>query len=383
MLRRFSRHGPIGLDIGAAGVKLLQFSQAPGPPVILAAAHVAIDVEVRESATREAAVCRAIEEALRRHSFRGREVVSALGVGEFQMKSIRLPKMPAEELASAIEFEAQDRFDVGGRTAQFRHLSAGDVRHGNELKEEIIVFAARDDVVQSRLALLESLRLRPIALDIVPCALARGFARFLRRTEDAQAVNVFVDVGWQATQIVINRGAEVSFVKLVEIGGRQFTDAVARALGLDIPQAADLRTRIIREAAGRRAGDEPSVSQDILAAVADAQRPLVEQLQKDVQLCLRYFAVTFRGRRPESITFTGGEAYEPSLIRSIAENCDIPCLTGHPLRGTMCAEPQSALQARAYQPAWAVACGLALRGSRWVGGPATESIAESRPAATA
>jgi type IV pilus assembly protein PilM len=354
------------VDIGTSSLKVLQFADDAGQPAVVAAAHHQIPWSIEDPAERRGAIERALEESLRQEPFQGREVVSALGINSFQIKSIRLPKMPAEELASAVEFEAKDRFDLGGQEAQIRFVTAGEVRHGNELKQEIIVFAARDEEVQAHLGLLEACKLQPVALDITPCAVARSFIRFLRRAEDAQAVNVFMDVGWRGTTIVITHGAELTFLKVIDIGGEHFSSAVAKALNTTMEEAADLRIRIMRGDGGRRSTDTAPVPDDVQAAVGDAIRPMVERLSRDVQLCLRYFAVTFRGQRPESLTFVGGEAHEPSLTKIIGGAVDIPCTIGYPLRGVGRVGLVGGRDRRSFQPAWTVASGLALRGSPWV-----------------
>jgi type IV pilus assembly protein PilM len=370
VLNRSTKLSPIGLDIGGATLKLIQFRDEAGQPVLQAAANA--DLPPAGDPGRGEAVARAIEQALKTQPFRGRHAVTALGPGEFQIKSIRLPHMPADELASAVQFEAQDRFELGGRSAQFRHFPAGEVRHGNELKDEIIVFAAPEDTIRERLALLESLKLEPLAIDLAPCAMARSFVRFLRRAEDARAVNVFIDVGWRATSIVITHASDIAFLKLIDVGGQHFTEAIASSLGLGHAQALELRLRIMRQACARRDEDPAAVSAEIRNATSDAVRPLIERLQRDVQLCLRYFAVTFRGRRPDCLTFVGGAAHEPLLAATIAEAADLPTAIGHPLRGIGRLDALAAREQRSFQPAWAVACGLALRGSRWV---AAEALA--------
>jgi len=364
MLKRRTKCGPIGLDIGASSIKMLQLTGAGREPAILAAAHLEIAptaVDPGES------VRTAIAAALRRHPFQGRRVVTALCGDEFQMKNIRLPRMPKAEMASAVEFEAQERFAFGGRPAQIRHIPVGEVRHGEELKEEIIVLAAFDEVVEARLAMLESLKLRPMAIDIAPCAVARNFARFLRRAEDVNAINVFLDVGQRGTSVVFMRGVEISFLKRIDIGGKSLNNAVGKAMGISAHEAADLRVRIMREGGGRRAADHSGVPEEIRASAADAVRPLIERLSRDVQLCMRYFAVTFRGRKPESLTLVGGEAHEPSLMAILSEAIDVPCLIGHPLRGIGGIGLLGGSDRRSLQPAWAVAGGLALLGSPWIG----------------
>ena len=134
MLKRRSKHGPSGLDIGASSIKMLQLSDVGRQPSILAAEHREIP---GGGAERSDFILAVISEALRYKPFVGRDVVLSLGSGEFQMKNIRLPRMPASELASAVAFEAQERFGFGSDAAQIRHIPVGEVRHGEELKEEV------------------------------------------------------------------------------------------------------------------------------------------------------------------------------------------------------------------------------------------------------
>jgi len=366
VLRKRMKAGPIGLDIGASSIKMLQIADEGGKPCVLASMQHDLASPGSGDADPRAAIRDVVAAALRNHPFKGRDVVTAFGCGDFQLKSVRLPRMPPDELASAVEFEAQDRFDFGGKPTQIRHLPVGEVRQSGELREEVVVFVASDERVAARIELLESLKLRPIAIDAAPCAAARSFVRFLRRAEDAASINVFVDIGLRGASIIVTRGAEVSFLKTMEVGGGLFNDAVAKALGVSKEEAADLRVRIMREGAGRRAEDRNSVPEEIKTAAADAVRSHIERLSRDVQMCMRYFAVTFRGQKPESLTIVGGEAHEPTLTTILSDAIDVPCMIGHPMRGIGRLGAIGERDRRTFQPAWAVVCGLALRGSQWV-----------------
>ncbi len=370
MFKRSRQHGPIGLDLGASSVKLIQFSEAQGRLTLVAAAHQDLPMTDDAQASQNAAAL-AIRGLMATHPFEGREVVTALGHREYQLKSIRVPPMPPEEMESAVTFEAQERFDLGGAPAQFRFLEAGEVRHGNELKHELMVFAAPDSVVWERLTFLETLKLDPVAVDLSPCAVARSFVRFLRRAGDVSAVNVFLDVGRRGTTILVTRGSDLVFLKVIDVGGQAMTEAVARGLAIPLNKAGRLRLAILRDQSGRRGDAACTVPAEVRAAVADAVRPTADQIAKDVQLCLRYYAVTFRGQRAESVTLVGGEAHEPALLKALQDAIDVPCMTGYPLRGVQNLGDLTSREERAFHPAWGVACGLALRGMACVSSPSS------------
>lgn len=367
LFRRQSNLGPVGLDIGASSVRMLQLGDHDGEPFVQAAA--CFELPPAASPEERAELLPGlIRDALGGHAFYGRDVVAGLGSTEFQVKNLRLPTMPPEEMETALEFEVQDRFELGPEGGQFRYMPAGEVRHGNEMKEEVIVLATKNDVIQARLGLLQKAGLRPTAIDVSPCAVARSFVRFLRRSEDANAVNVFLEVGRRGTAVIMLRGTDISFLKVIESGGAEMNAAVAKVLNLSEPQAAELRVQIMRESAASRVVTASPVSEEIKSRVADAVRPIAERITRDLQLCLRYFAVTFRGQRPDGITLVGGEAHEPALKRAVAQLVDAPCTIGDPLRGVHRAELAAGSEARTLQPAWTVAMGLALRGTPWVRG---------------
>jgi len=338
---------------------MLQLAHGGREPAVHAAAFEEISRDAWAGAMRPEAVKAAVADGLRHASFRGREVVTCLSSGEFLLKSIRLPPMPAEDMASAIEFEAMDRFNLAAGAAQYRHIPAGEVRHGNELKQEVIVFAGLTEAITARISMLEGLRLRPLAMDASPCAMAQSFVRFLRRADDMHLVNVFLEVGYKATAVVITHGDEITFLKVVDVGGEHLNQAVAGALSVTPQEAARMRVRVMRQEGGRRSDDRAAVAEDVCLAMGDALRPSIERLAREVQLCLRYFAVTFRGQRPASITFVGGEAHEPQLAKVMGESTDIPCTIGNPLRGLAHAGMAGGPDRRTLAPAWATAVGLA------------------------
>ena len=374
MSLRHRNLGPIGVDIGASGLKMLQCERCDDRPVVIAAAYHALPAGLSAEQRLNSAFA-ALTSALATRRFHGRRITTALSPREFQIKSLRLPRLPAEELAAAVAFEAQERFALGEDGGEYRHLTAGDVRQGTEIREELIVFGAPNHLIQERLNRLCALHLSPQAIDAAPCAMARAFSRFLRREEDAAAVNVFVDVGRSGSCVVLTRGPHVVFVKPVEVGGAMFDDAVAQRFNMTPEAAHDVRLSAMHHGP---CGDEPAQSERIVSGGDDGQtsstlvrdeliealRAPVEQLGKEVQLCLRYFAVTFRGQRPDTVTLVGGEAAEPALRAWIPTILDLECVVGDPFRGMHVAVPDGLPEGPAFRPAWSVAVGLALRDAR-------------------
>jgi type IV pilus assembly protein PilM len=146
---------------------------------------------------------------------------------------------------------------------------------------------------------------------------------------------------------VIVEGDHTLFVKYIDIGGRDFDDAVAQHLDMPKNEAIALR----RNNGDRRADQQ---DEEVAQSVAEATRPVFEKLISELSLCIRYHSVTFRGKPLMRAVLGGGEANE-SLCNLLSRRLDLPCDLLAPLREFS----EQTRSQRAGQ--WDVAAGLALR----------------------
>jgi type IV pilus assembly protein PilM len=354
---------PIGLDIGTTTVRLLQLAGTERDLRVVDAAKFVIpqDVKVLPDRRREV-VTGGLRRLLKEHSFRGREVVMALAPGQLAIRNVRLPKMPEEERTTAVNWEAQNRFPFDTATAAIQYLPAGEVRQGDQMLDEIIILASPRTEVDAQMQWALEAGLEVVSLDAEPCAVFRGFERFLRRREDENVASVLVDIGAQTT-VVIARGREIVFVKMIPIGGMVFNRSVAECLDLAVTEAEALRRRLGRRGRLVQAGGTPDEEhQRVCRAVADAIRPHLEDLSNEIALCLRYYSVTFRGPRPESVTFTGGETHNIDIPISLGERLGVEVKAGDLFRGVKTDHLGKVLDRRGELAEWTTAFGLSLKG---------------------
>jgi type IV pilus assembly protein PilM len=148
-----------------------------------------------------------------------------------------------------------------------------------------------------------------------------------------------VDIGARRSQVIIGRGHEISFIKPVDLGGQHLHDAVARKLGVTVEEAGALRSRLI-QAAENVAADAQSATNGatsaptrdpVRQAVFDATRSIIEELAREISLCLRYYSVTFRGQRPNRVRLTGGEANDTQLQSILSASLPVPVDVMRPL----------------------------------------------------
>ena len=337
---------PIGLDVGDHGVRLMQLSSRGGALSATAAAQARLPEGLKpQSEAYHAAVGEAIGRALAEGKFTGNRVVSALPSSSMQCKNLRLPAMPADELAAAVQWEAADRFGFGDQQTAAQFLVAGDVRQGEEERQEIILLAARLGFVEAHVEALTRHGLRPRAVDAAPAALARLIAA----QPDASPDNaqVLIDLGESATKILIVRDGTVVFYKPIEIGGAQLDSALSGALQVPLDEA-----RRRREALETAEADE---ARRTLAALESS----LADLGREIGLCLRYYGVTFRGARPETARLIGGAASEP-LAKALGSSSGLSLELDGALDGIDLTAVRDVIRPGT-ERAWAVAAGLSLR----------------------
>jgi len=368
---------PIGLDIGHNYVKMLQLVINDSQIAVLAADKVRIDPKINgDGQERKQFVVSAIKRILADGKFRGRNVVSCLPNDKLKITSLRLSETEIGQIEQTLAKEAANRFALNPDTDAIKYILAGSVQQGDEVKNELILFATDNETIKSHIAMLEEANLKPVAIDTVPCALFRSFERSLRRQQDKERTVVFVDIGAQFTSVVFGRGTEICFVKQMALGGENFDRGIAAKLGIEISEASMLRSRL-RAERGLLTSEAELMDQDpdkggrsldtaTRQAITDAIGAVAEELAAEISLCLRYYTVTFRGKRVERAFLTGGEAYESTLLNVLTRRLAVEVEAAQPLKGFNLSGEGMHINLdsdrRGLLCEWAVAVGLSLKG---------------------
>jgi type IV pilus assembly protein PilM len=347
---------PIGIDIGHDCVRMIQ----------LARVEEVIRVEGAEQETlppdpapgspgyRESVV-RVIGNMLSRGRFIGREAVSCLPGDSLKIKSLRLDSAEAERIEELLYGDVAQRFGLDPEKDEIRYCIAGSVYQGEEIKNEVIFFGMNRSHLGEHISLLEEAGLEPVAVDAMPIALFRSFQRTLRRQEDREVVSVLVNLGVQFTTVIIGKGATIALVKQIPVAESHLTRKVAETLGISRTEVVQLCSKL------RDPGAEP-VDSFTRRSVMGAMSQTIENLAREISLCFKYYAVTFRGEKPSEVVFAGGNLYEAALMESLRQQLNMEIRVAEPLRGFDLSRVSFDRRPNPQMCEWAVAVGLALKG---------------------
>jgi len=299
--------GHVGIAFGENDVRMVQVREHRGHIDVTGAANIS-----HANVGHMNGLGEALRAAFITGGFIGRKCVVSVPRSEVWMQVARLPEMPDTELDEAVAWEAAERFGVSRETLQCDWIRTG----ATEDRQEVLIIAADTTSMTRRLDAVLAAGLRPVAVDTGFAGIARLFSRRFRRDADAGKSRAVLDVGSSGSMLMVIRGRDIAFCKPVSIGGRHIDARIAERLDLEQVAAAELRqVRLV---------DESSLDPATNGAVADAARPVMAELAREVMLCLRHYNVAVRGDRPAHIVLSGENASEPGLEGLIESACRLP-----------------------------------------------------------
>jgi type IV pilus assembly protein PilM len=351
----FGSRSSIGLDLGSHTLKAVEVVPAGGglfKVTRLGVAPTPAGAITDGAAASAETLGSAIRGLLSTAGIRGSRVVTALGGEAVIVRELKLPEMPEAELEQAVAYEAERYLPYGVRDVSRDFQVLGKAPEEGQL--EILLVAARKEVVNRQLAALQATGLSAGILDVAPFSMLRAVGY---RNGQAPGTIVYVDLGAESSDIIIMEGERLRLARNISTGGNAITKAIAEALSLELPAAQTLkedRAQLLLE------GQQPE--DPTIVHLHDAILPVINSIFTEVRRSLDYYQTRSRGQAVTKVVLTGGTAKLRNLAPFLSEELGLPVEVGNPFAAfrTEAALPQEYLNDIA--PMMAVAVGLALRG---------------------
>ncbi len=347
---------PIGIDIGHDCVRMIQLSRNGQTVRVEGAEQEPIDPQLAVgSEPYRKAIVLAVRAMRSRGRFVGNQAVSCLPGDSLRIKSLRLDSVESERIEELVYGDVAQRFGLDPDRDEIRYLFAGSVYQGEEIKNEVIFFGMNRTHLTNHMSLLEEAGLEPAAIDSMPCALFRSFQWTLRRQEDREVVSVLVDLGVHYTTVIIGKGTTIALVKQIPLAESHLMSRVAEGLGISHSEVIQLIGKLREPGAS---GVDSFTQRSVMGAMSQT----IEDLAREISLCFKYYAVTFRGERPSEVIFAGGNLFEAALMDSLRRQLNMEICIAEPMRGFDLSRVTFDRRPNPQMCEWAVAVGLALKG---------------------
>lgn len=337
--------GTVAVDLGSGQVKMLVLENGSATPKIgsLGIERLQPDAIVGGDVMDYHVVVDAVRDLRKRLDVKARSAATAVSGRDVIVKRIKMDRMRESEAQKVIRWEAEQHvpFDMDSVSLDFEILDPD----GDGLQMDVLLVAAKLDLVQTRMRLLEEAGFETAIIDVDSFAVQTAFERAY-------------DHAGYGSFCLVNIGREVANLSLIEqttpvltrdlaIGTRRFAEALVKELGISMEDAeARLRSEQPLDGAAREALKEP-----IESLVAPVERARSILLGSDAQ-----------GRLDE-VVLSGGGARLPGLGESIERRLGTKVTILDPFRAVAAtSEIERMVDEHGGPQVLAVAVGLGLRG---------------------
>ena len=327
MMGGFFSKSIIGLDIGTSSVKVLEVRTNGSKWVLEAAGWADIPKEALESTkpeSRQVFLLDTIRRVMKENGIKVRNVVTSLSGDSVIVRYVKLPFMSAEELRGAIATEAEQYIPLNIDQVVLDFQIMGEVQEEGQKKLEVLLVAAKNDVVDQHLALLRMAGLTPRIIDVDAFALQNTYE--INRAENADETVALLNIGASLTTLNVIEGNQTRFTRDITVAGNDFTREIQKEFNLRFSEAEELK-----KAQGSISMEEDdlglgSISEkdDRVLRMSDSMMPVLNKLLGEIRRSFDFYETQSRKKTVERIAFTGGTARLKNLNRFLANKLGIP-----------------------------------------------------------
>ena len=332
------------VDIGSSGVKLIEIDTSKGASRVVKAGMVALggDVFSNYAITQVERVAEQVAELLQNQEVVDRRVATSVPGPSAFTKRVKTARASFNELSTNIRFEAGSFIPHNIENVRLDFHILGPTGK-NQL--DVLVVAVKNEVVEGLLGVFDGAGLQVAVIDVDYYALQNCFE--LNYPDEVGKTVALINVGTKYSIVNICQGGQSLFTGDIQVGGKQFTDALAELLSIPSEQAELVK----RGQDKKRSADE----------IAEALRTAVDEAAIELNRQLSFFwNASGADQGIERIYLSGGGALTPGLLENLAEKTGMPCEFLDPFRKLELAGVDAA-QLETVRPLYAIATGLAVR----------------------
>ncbi len=232
----------VGVDIGSHAIKVCQFKQSGKGYSILALGSVVLPEGAVDDGTlnEPEIVGEAISNLFNNLKIKNRKVGFSISGYSVIVKKVNLAVMEEAELEEHIMEEAEQYipFDIEDVYLDFQDLKTNT---GDNDRTDVMLVAAKRDIVDDYLEMLQELKLKPVIVDVDGFALENTYEYNYQSSENI----ALVDIGASKMNInILSNGISVVARDII-VGSRQLTEQIQNVFDLDFDEAEALKTGYI------------------------------------------------------------------------------------------------------------------------------------------
>jgi len=350
----------VGLDIGSHAIKLAEIEDTKKGKILKNFGIIGLPQDaIVEGAIKEMEiVSSAIKTLFKNLKVKNKNVVTSISGYSVIVKKISIQKRGEAELDATIQDEAEQfiPFDINDVNLDYEILSLPD-EPGEEKKEDsekgdkglmdVMLVAAKKDIVEDYVSLLHLTGLSPAILDVDAFALQNAFEL---SAENISGCYALVNVGAEELGINATKNGISIFTRDSSYGGYQINEAIMSKFDVSYEEAEKIKlggTKIDHKDKG---------------ALEEVFSSVISGWVNEIKRALDFLATTYPDETIEKIVISGGSCRIPGFQKHLELETEIPVVELNPFGNLQVNDKMFDPKYLTYMaPQAAIAVGLALR----------------------
>jgi len=345
----------VGLDIGSHAIKMVEIDQGKKGLSLKNFGIIGLPREaiVEGYVKDKEVVSVAIKKLLRNLKSRNKNTAASVSGFSVIIKKILMSNKEEAELEATIHEEAEQYipFDINEVNLDFDILSGEGESADPEDSErmEVMLVAAKKDIIDDYVGLLEFTGFNPLVLDVDAFALQNAFEA---SSDDVAAKGCVALVNVGAEELGINaiKNGVSMFTRDSSYGGAQINEAIMSEFDVDFEEAEKIKL------GGAEVGKEKT------GALEEIFKSVVSDWVREITRAIDFLSSAFPEDTIEKILLAGGSCRVPGFQEHLESETNIPVQEINPFSELLIDEKHfDAKYLEFMAPQAAVAVGLALR----------------------
>jgi len=294
----------IGLDIGSGFVKVVEVDHSGDQPEVsrVAMRPLLPDAIVEGEIMDYGLVSDTVRGLFQEMGMKSADVVTAVGGHDVIIKKIQMDRMKESDAREVIRWEAEQHvpFDIKSVELDFQILNP----HDDGMQMEVLLVAAKRELVDNKVGLLQDAGINPIVIDVDAFALHNAFEH--NYPEAQQGIIALVNVGHETTNVNILEDGVPILTRDIPFGSRRIREDLQRERGLTAEQAEDVV--------------QARETVEDLERFVDAS---ADEIAVGIERASAFLMTREDGESLGKIFLSGGGARVPGMVESLARRMNV------------------------------------------------------------
>ncbi|NTU43536.1 MAG: type IV pilus assembly protein PilM [Nitrospirales bacterium] len=314
----WGKKSPLGLDIGASYLKVVQLSDIRGGFELSLFDLLPLPFGVIEEGgvASKDQLTASLRDLMKKAGIKkGDAVVGISGQSSVIIKKITLPAMSEDELSLSIKYEAEQHipFDIADVNIDFQ-IVASRPEAG---QMDVALVAVKKAVIRDYVEAVQKAGLRPVIADVDALALANMYEANYESTEKGRIA--LIHAGASSTVITILQDGILDFSRACPIGSNHHTEAIERFLSISQDKAESLK----------KGGSIQGISRDDVETVINSAS---DDIYAEIYRSFEYYRNYVSEEGVDKIILSGGAALIKGFPDMMSERLSLPVDLANPFK---------------------------------------------------